>query len=196
MRKLLLLLAVLSLTMLVACDEKITIDFARDAAFETYNSFAWDNTTNTSLKEDHPLIHSRLKNSIEHYLAEGGMVEDTENPDVYVTYHTSTKSEVSVNTTSTGYGYGPGWGTYYGGYYGGGMSSSQTTISEYDRGTLVIDIWDAAKKELVWRGSGSGVVEDDSQKVSKQLDNFVKKMVEEWERIKKKEFPPEKPLEE
>ena len=47
-----------------------------------------------------------------------------------------------------GYGYG-GYG------YGGGPLSATTTIRKYTRGTLVIDVWDARTKQLVWRGTAS-----------------------------------------
>jgi hypothetical protein len=190
MRKLMLLLAALSMLLLVACDDKVNVDFAREAPFETYNTFAWAPTAETSLEQSYPLIHSRLKNTIEQYLTRGGMIEDTKDPDLYVTYHTSSKTELNVDTTHFGYGYGPGWG-WYRGYYGAGMGSSTTTVREYERGTLIVDIWDARKKELVWRGSASGIIPEDPNKVSGKLDKFVANMVKEWEKIKRKQFPPE-----
>ncbi|MFC2173535.1 hypothetical protein ACFLU6_13015 [Acidobacteriota bacterium] len=35
------------------------------------------------------LMHSRIKNGIEYYLTEGGLAEVESNPDLKVTYHTS-----------------------------------------------------------------------------------------------------------
>ena len=35
-----------------------------------------------------------------------------------------------------------------------------TYVSQYDEGTLVIDVVDMAKQELVWRGIGTGVLSE------------------------------------
>jgi hypothetical protein len=34
-----------------------------------------------------------------------------------------------------------------------------TTAQTYDQGTLILDIVDAKKKELVWRGSANGILD-------------------------------------
>jgi hypothetical protein len=55
--------------------------------------------------------------------------------------------------------YGPGWG--YGMYrypYGPTMTTSTTTERRYTMGTLIIDVFDVAAQELVWRGTGEGEV--------------------------------------
>jgi hypothetical protein len=56
--------------------------------------------------------------------------------------------QTKTNITSYGYGYGPYWGRYGG--------TTNIDVSQYDEGTLIIDIIDMTKKELVWRGTGTG----------------------------------------
>ena len=51
---------------------------------------------------------------------------------------------MSAATISAHYGYGWGW-------YGSGRTN--TYVNEWDEGTLLVDIVDAASNELVWRGS-------------------------------------------
>jgi hypothetical protein len=63
-------------------------------------------------------------------------------------------TKTSIQSTG-GYGYGYGYG--YRGY--GGMGGS-TYVTQYDEGTLVIDVVDMAKQELVWRGIGTGVLSE------------------------------------
>jgi len=58
--------------------------------------------------------------------------------------------QTKTNITSYGYGYGPYWGRYGG--------ASNIDVSQYDEGTLVIDVIDMNKKELVWRGTGTGAL--------------------------------------
>ena len=93
-----------------ASAQKVHVDYDQSVDFSVYKTFAWGKTPETSLQGEAPLMHSRVKNAIEYHLSEGGLVEDTENPDVYVTYHTRTREEVQLHTSSMGYGYGGGWG--------------------------------------------------------------------------------------
>jgi len=58
--------------------------------------------------------------------------------------------QTKTNITSYGYGYGPYWGRYGG--------ASNIDVSQYDEGTLIIDVIDLNKKELVWRGTGTGAL--------------------------------------
>ena len=167
-----------------ASAQKVHVDYDRSAEFGAYKTFAWGNTPETSLQSEAPLMHSRVKNSIEYHLTEGGLVEDTENPDVYVTYHTRTREEMQLHTSSMGYGYGGGWGwdPYWGGM--GGMGSSTTTSHTYDRGTLIIDIWDAKKKEAIWRGTAEAVVKNNPQRVAKQIDKALIKIVKRFDKMR------------
>jgi hypothetical protein len=58
--------------------------------------------------------------------------------------------QTKTNITSYGYGYGPYWGRYGG--------TTNIDVSQYDEGTLVIDVIDMTEKELVWRGTGTGAL--------------------------------------
>jgi len=186
MRRGLGLVLTLVLFAMPAAAQKVHVDYDRDAINNDYKTFAWGDTPETSLRGESPFMHSRIKNAIEHYLTEGGLTEDTEDPDLYVTYHTSSKEEVQFYTTSLGYGYGPGWG--WDPYWGGGMSTSTTSATTYERGTLVIDIWDAKKEEIVWRGSASAVVKENPEKLAKQIDNALKKMIKKYDKMKQKDL--------
>ncbi len=173
--------------------QKVHVDYDRSAMSNEYKTFAWAKTPETSLQSESPLMHSRIKNAIEYHLTEGGMIENTENPDLYVTYHTSSKEEIQLHTTSMGYGYGGGWGwdPYWGGGMGmgmGGMGSSTTTSSTYERGSLIIDLYDAKKKEAVWRGTAESVMKQNPQKAAKQIDKAVDKIVKKFDQMRAKDL--------
>jgi hypothetical protein len=78
-----------------------------------------------------------------------------------------------------GYGYGGG---YYGRGAGMGMSMGTSTsrVVTYDKGTLIIDIWDADEKKLVWRGSTTDTVSDNPKKMEKRLKKMLDKLVKVW----------------
>ena len=129
--------------------QKVYIDYDPDYDGSGVKTFAWKPTSETSIRHTNPLLHSRIVNGIEYYLSLGGAREQESDPDIYVTYHTSTQQEISVNTAHWGYGYPRSW--TYGGYgrygypYGG---ASTTTVSKYQKGTLVVDAWDAKSNKL------------------------------------------------
>jgi hypothetical protein len=162
---------------LPASAQKLQIDYDKTVDFERYTSFAWAATPETSLREISPLMHSRIKNAIEDEFGKTGLIQVEENPDILITYHTNSQAQLLYDTTSFGYGYGPGW------YWGGGLGTSTTSGYSYQRGTLVIDIWDAETKQMVWRGVISGTVKKDPEKNAKQIYKGVKKLAGKWRQM-------------
>ena len=80
-------------------------------------------------------------------------------------------------------GYGPyGWG--WGGGWGGGTTTTQ--VRDILVGTLVIDVADAKKGQLAWRGMGVKEVNTQAnpEKRDKSINNAVKKIF--------KNYPPKK----
>jgi len=75
-------------------------------------------------------------------------------------------SQTKTNIQSYGYGYGyGGWGRA--GMYGtGGVD-----VTQYQQGTLIIDIIDMSQQKLIWRGTGSGAMSD-SPSVETRTENI------------------------
>ena len=65
--------------------------------------------------------------------------------------------------------YNPWWGPYGG----------HNDVSYYKEGTLVIDIVNAKKMKLIWRGLGATTVKDykDSKKMEADIDKAVNKIM-------------------
>ena len=169
--------------------QKVFIDHDQTYDFDGIETFAWAKTPDTSVEKGDPLLHSRIVHGIEHQLSMGGIREVESDPDIYITYHTSTKEEMSVNTTSYGYGY-PGAWAYggYGRYYGGGgMGMSSATVTTYEMGTLIVDAWDRETEKLVWRGTAANItISPNPKKMAKRLDKALIKMASKWQSLKKK----------
>ena len=95
-----------------------------------------------------------------------------------VVLHGATEKEKTLNTFySGGYG-GYGWR----GMGAGGMGTATTTTSEYIVGTLVVDIFDAKSKQLLFRGTAQDELSDKPEKNVKKLTKASDKMF--------KDFPP------
>ena len=166
---------------------KVYVNYDPDYDAGKIRSFAWKDTGEDTLAAANPLLHSRIMNGIEYYLTLAGWQEADDAPTVYVTYHASTKEEVVVDTSHYGYGYPGAWPYYGAAYsYGAYAASSTTTVRTYEKGTLIVDVWDAATKKLVWRGTAPGItVTDDPQKMGKKVDKALKSMVDKWAQLKK-----------
>ena len=179
--------------------QKIYIDYDRDYDRSKNKTFAWADSDEATLAHTDPMLHSQIVITLAEYITEGGLTQVDSDPDLYFTYHGSAKEEITVNITSLGYGYPVGWGSSsyggYGGYYGhhyGGVYTGYagaytTTESVYRVGTLVVDVWDAKTETLVWRGiAGDIVITENRAKLDKKIDKALRKMADEWRRMKKK----------
>jgi len=82
-----------------------------------------------------------------------------------------TKNQQNLNTFYDGFGGGWRWG---------GFGEATTTVDNYKVGTLVVDLFDAHTKTLLWRGSSSDTLSDKSDKNIKNLDKGVQKMFDHF----------------
>jgi hypothetical protein len=83
----------------------------------------------------------------------------------------------TLNTFYDGFGGGFRWRGF------GGFGESTTTFDTYTVGTLVVDLFDAKSKNLVWRGVSSGMLSNKSGKNIEKLNRGVQKLFQH--------FPPE-----
>jgi len=81
-----------------------------------------------------------------------------DSPDLAINFQGKLEEKVDVESTPAPY-YGPGWG--YRGWYGapyGGWGGTEVTTHRYNVGTLVMDIVDREKRQVVFQGGIEGVV--------------------------------------
>jgi hypothetical protein len=171
---------------LPAAAQKIAIDYDQDADFDSYNTFMYRATEETSMADTARPIHERAVAAIVSQLEEGGMQRVDSDPHLYVTYHTEEQKEMRLNTSSFGYGHGPSW--YWDPYWSTDHTGSSTsTTSTYTRGTLIVDIWDAETNNLVFRGSASGVVPEDPGQGERQIEKALAKMAKKFRKMRAKD---------
>lgn len=177
----------IALLVAVPATAGVYVDYDRTADMKSFKTFKWIDKPGTSMEYQNKLLHSRLKNYIEYLLAQGGMHEADESPDLLVTYHVSSETEMSLDVASYGYTWGPSfaWDPYWHGAWAGGMGVSSATVRNYQVGTLIIDIIRAEDKMLVWRGSATGiVVPENPEKLQKKIKKAVDKMVAKWQKMR------------
>jgi Domain of unknown function (DUF4136) len=161
----------------LAMAQKVSYDYDKTANFASFKTYAHKDGT----KVGQELIDARIVAAIEAQLAAKGFTKSESNPDVFVVYHMAFDKEKDISTFSSGYGggYGPyGWG--WGGGWGGGTTSTQ--VRDILIGTLVIDLADAKKGQLAWRGMGVKEVNTQAnpEKRDKSINDAVKKIFKNY----------------
>jgi hypothetical protein len=165
------------LTPALAMAQKTSYDFDKTANFSGYKTYALKEGTSTG----QPLVDQRIVAAIDTEMAAKGFTKAEANPDVFVVYHVAFDKQKDISTFSSGYGGGYGaYGWRYGGAWAGG--SSTTTVRDILVGTLVIDLADAKKGELAWRGMGVKEVDTQAnpEKRDKSINNAVKKIFKNY----------------
>ncbi|HSB09793.1 MAG TPA: DUF4136 domain-containing protein [Blastocatellia bacterium] len=147
-----------------ALAQQVTVDFDRSADFSRYKTFAWA----MGNPAKNPMVHQRIIAGIEAQLVAKGLRKVESNPDIVVTYHAATDTQVSINT----WGGGPlgGW------RFGPGRAS----VDKVPVGQLVVDIGDLTAKKFVWRGTASGTVSSKPEKNEKALNATLTKMFQDF----------------
>jgi len=191
-----LMLTILGVAALAGCATvAVNSDYDPGTDFSNLKTYQWASQgpqkTGDPRVDDNSLLHIRIKTAVDSELAlKGFQKRITAAPDFVVNYHVSAKDKTDVQSFGpTHYGSG-----YYGGYRraGGGFPGSHSvygsgtvTTFHYTEGTLLIDIIDPKAKKLLWRGTGTKVV--DPNATSEQKTATVKDAVA---KILAK-FPPE-----
>ncbi len=149
------------------------IDFAK------YKTYAWVQIQGEKYPDD--ITDTQIKTAIDSQLGAKGLTKGSaDTADLLVGYHAAVDKEHQLNTYSMGgpsWGFGPG---YYGYGYGGGSTTS--TTSTIHVGTLGLDMYDRAAKQLVWRGMASKTLDPKAkpEKRTKNLTKAVTKMLKNY----------------
>lgn len=143
--------------------QKVTTDYDRSADFRTYKTYAW--ATSSHPAKD-PLWNRRVMENIDRQLAAKGLQKVDTGADLYVSYNSGLKENVSLH----GFGTGGRW-------TGGSFSVNKSTEIE---GTLVVELTDTGSKQLVWRGIATETASKKTEKNIEKLEKAVEKMFRQY----------------
>src|SRR6202795_3099772 len=151
--------------------QNVRTDFDHQANFSQYKTYSWQ-----EIKPANSLWDARIKNAVDAQLAAKGWTQVDSGGDVAIVAIKTTQTQRTLQTFYDGFGGGWGWRGF------GGMGDATTTEQDYKEGTLVVDLYDAKAKQLIWRGSAEDTLSNKEAKNEKNLDKGVAKMF--------KGFPP------
>lgn len=157
--------------------QQVKTDFDHQANFSQYKTYSWQ-----QIMPADSLWDARIKNAVDAQLSAKGWTRVDSGGDVAIVALKTTKAQRTLNTFYDGMGGGWGWRRFGGGGFGS-FGESETTEQDYKEGTLVIDMYDAKTKQLIWRSSSEDTLSNKEEKNEKNLEKGVAKML--------KKFPPD-----
>lgn len=164
-----LIILIISLSACKSTD--IYSDFDPSAKFDSYGNFmVLQHMKSVPLKES---TLKSLHSSINKQMTRRGYSEN-KSPDllVKVMIKAETKETTSLQRNNNFY-----WGsTYY--PYGWGVNTgvSKVNYDTHTEGTVIIDIIDREKKQLIWQGRASGAIKNKKKNKAETIDKLIKNM--------------------
>jgi hypothetical protein len=145
----------------------------RNVKFHEYVTYDWGPPDNLPVGDprldNNPFFNDYLQGAIEKKLEARGFERAAagQQPDVRIHYHASVNQKLDVYEVDSSYGY----------CYG----DCQPQVSDYELGTLVVDLVDARTNKVVWRGwaqqAMNGII-DNQDRLEAQIDKEVAKMMQ------------------
>jgi hypothetical protein len=164
------LFAALLLSVSPSFAQDVRTDYDKKINFEQFHTYSWG-----QVQTGNPLWEPRIKEAVDKELSEKGWQKVGSGGDVVVMAVGAAKNQQEYQTFYDGLGGGWRWG---------GFGETTTTVQNYRVGTLVVDLYQANSKQLIWRGTSSNTLSNNTEHNEKDLDKAVDKMF--------KKFPPNK----
>jgi hypothetical protein len=152
----------------IALAESVYVDYNHAIDFSKFKTYAWGQGPNPNAIQDSILLQS-AQSEINSQLGMKGlqMVQESQNPDIVVVMSSGLKQQTSYNAWGTG-----GW------RWGGGMGAITPETSNI--GTLVVDIYDANGKQMIWRGISQDTLSTKGSKNEKEMNKAIEKMFKQY----------------
>ena len=145
--------------------QDVRYNFMPRTDFSKYHTYKWVNIGGAQRDQ---IMDAEIKQAVDSQLATKGMAKaDSDKADLYIGYQTAVHQEQQWDA----------WGTRSFGMGVGSWTSSTISI-----GTLVLDMYDPATKQLVWTGSATKTIDTDSnhEKHMKKLDKAMAKLLKNY----------------
>jgi Domain of unknown function (DUF4136) len=152
---------------IVTSGQDVRYNYMPGTDFSKYHTYKWVSIEGGA----HPnqIVDAEIKQSVDSQLALKGLTKtDSDKADLYVGYQIAVDQEKQWNAFGMG---GVRWG---------GMGSA--TSSTITNGTLVLDMYDPATKQLVWTGNATKTLDPSGNqaKNQKNLDKAMQKLLKNY----------------
>ena len=163
---------------LIACSvsygQDVITNYLPGTDFSKYRTYQWVTIGPSGAPDE--ILDAQIKQSIDSQLSARGLTKAAgDKADLLVRYQVTVDKERQWNA----YGSGGPWGGPW-----SGIATGTATSSTFDVGTLVLDMYDPAAKQLVWTGHATKTTNPskDPRINQKNIDKAMQKLL--------KDFPP------
>jgi Domain of unknown function (DUF4136) len=153
------------LTSTIAFGQQVSVNYNHSQSFAQFHTYAWQ------IEDPNKIANSILAqvaiSDTDSALAGKGLskVDISANPDLIVIASGGLKQQTSYSA----------WGMRG---IGGGMGG--ITPEQNVEGTLIVSIYDARQKALIWRGIGQDTLSNNGNKNQQTVEKAIQKMFKEW----------------
>ena len=155
----------LCITSAIAVGQTVSVNYNHNQSFAQYHTYAWQ------IDDPNKIANSILAQvaitDTDSALAGKGLskVDISANPDLIVIATGGLRQQTSYSA----------WGMRG---IGGGMGG--ITPEQNVEGSLVISIYDAKQKALIWRGIGQSTLSNNGNKNQQEVEKAIQKMFKQW----------------
>ncbi len=180
-------LAVLAVVLVIigaAYGQDTHYNYAPGTNFAAYKTYQWVDIPGGAVPDE--LIDQSIRRAVDEQLAQKGLTKVDKNADLLVGYQAVIREEKAINlfgSSSNMGGFGPWGGGWDGGLRTGSVQGQTSTIPV---GTLLVNLYDAGKKQMIWRGDATKTVElkKDPDKNYKNLQKAMTKLFKNYPPMK------------
>jgi hypothetical protein len=153
------------ITSVIAVGQTVSVNYNHNQSFSGYHTYAWGGNNTNQIQDS--ILAQVAQQDIDTALQAKGLQKVTEdkNPDLILTASGGLKQQTSYTAMGMR-GWGGGMGT---------ISPEQNVI-----GTMIVDLFDAKTKSLVWRGIAQDTLSNNGDKNQKMVQSAVSKMFKQW----------------
>jgi hypothetical protein len=159
--------------------QEVHYNFDKDTDFLRFKTYKWVNIKEADRVDG--ITEKQIMAAFDAELAKKGLTRtDSDSADLYLAYQTAIETEKKFHYYQTGWGTGQGWGD--GWFYGDpDITTAESTTTIYV-GQLTLDIYEASKKELVWRGVVSKTLDLKAKpdEREKNIEKAVEKLLKNY----------------
>ena len=145
--------------------QDVHYDYDRGANFSVYRTYQWVELKTGQASDQ--LMDQNIRRAVDEQLAGKGLQRVDHGGDLKVAYHAGMNREKQFN----GFSSGPRWNGF-----------GQVNTSTIEIGKLVVDVYDAARNQLVWRGDAEKTldIKKDPEKNFRNLERAMAKLFKNY----------------
>jgi hypothetical protein len=149
----------------IAFGQDVSVNFTKGQDFSQFHTYAWGSNNANQIRNS--ILAQQAQQDINTAMQSKGlqMVQESQNPDLLLTASGGMKETTSYQA----------WGMRG---FGGGMGS--ITPEQNVEGTLIVDLFDAKSKSLVFRGIAQNTLGTNGSKNSQMVQKAVTKIFQKY----------------